>query len=108
MKNVSTSSFNSLSYVIFVFLLTRAPFSADTKNRLIPDFFDTKIHKIEDFHTKTHKSTFFDIGTAGGAGDKSQVCSLFLSFSSLFGFSPVVVSNFDKTREVFAPTAERS
>ena len=30
------------AYVIFVFLLTLAPFSADTKNTLIPDFFTPK------------------------------------------------------------------
>ena len=65
------------TYVIFVFLLTPAPFSADTKNTPIPNFVDTKIHKIQDFHTKTHiilrKAEYFDTGDANGAGDKSQV-----------------------------------
>ena len=44
-------------------------------------FVDTKKHKNPDFHTKTHSFTFFlkpgwkfDTGTAGGAGDKYQVC----------------------------------
>ena len=41
-------------YVIFVILLTPAPFSTDIKNTLIPDFLTPKIHKIHDFHTKTH------------------------------------------------------
>ena len=39
--------------------VTPVPFSADTKYTLIPDFFDTKIHKIQDFYTKTHLFTFF-------------------------------------------------
>ena len=47
-----------MPYVIFVILLTQAPFSTDTKNTQIPDFLTPKKHKIND---------------AGGAGDKYQV-----------------------------------
>ena len=43
-----------IPYVIFVFLLTPAQFSADTKNTLIPDCFTPKYTQIQDFHTKTH------------------------------------------------------
>ena len=39
------------SYVIFVFLLTPAPFSADTKNTLIPDFWHQNTHTLN-FLTK--------------------------------------------------------
>ena len=43
---------HSHPYIIFVILLTPAPFSTDIKNTLIPDFLTPKKHKIHDFHTK--------------------------------------------------------
>ena len=48
-------------YVIFVFLLTPAPFSADTKNTLIPDFLTPKYTKFKIFTPKHTNSHFFDI-----------------------------------------------
>ena len=48
----------TMMVMIFVILLTPAPFPADTKNTLIPDLLTPK-HKILDFHTKTHEFTFF-------------------------------------------------
>ena len=41
------------AYVIFVFLLTPAPFSWHQKHTN-SRFVDTKMHKIQDFRTKTH------------------------------------------------------
>ena len=65
--------------MIFVILLTPAPFSADTKNTLIPNLKTPKNIKFR-FYSHQHTNSLFchqaenvDTGTAGGAGDKSQV-----------------------------------
>ena len=49
-----------IPYVIFVFLLTPAPFSADTKNTLIPNFLKPKYTKFKIFTPKHTNSHFFD------------------------------------------------
>ena len=46
-------------YVRFVILLTPAPFSADTKNILIPDLLTPKNTKFKIFTPKHTKSHFF-------------------------------------------------
>ena len=65
--------------MIFVILLTPAPFSADTKNTLIPNLKTPKNIKFR-FYSHQHTNSLFchqaenvDTGTAGGVGDKYQV-----------------------------------
>ena len=48
------------AYMIFVFLLTPEPFSADTKNTLIPDFLTPKYTKFKIFIPNTIIHIFFD------------------------------------------------
>ena len=48
------------AYVIFVILLTPAPFLTDTKNTLIPDFLTPKNKKIMIFTSKHTNSHVFD------------------------------------------------
>ena len=51
---------SGFSYVIFVILLTPAPFSANTKIHTYSRFLPTKKrHKIQDFYTKTHQFIIF-------------------------------------------------
>ena len=52
----------TIQYVIFVILLTPAPFSTDTKNTLIPDFLTPKNTKFMIFTPKQNNSHFFDTG----------------------------------------------
>ena len=47
------------AYLIFVILLTPAPFSADTKNTPNPDLLTPKTHKIADFYTCERANTTF-------------------------------------------------
>ena len=49
-----------IPYVIFVFLLTPAQFSADTKNTLIPNFLKPKYTKFKIFTPNTLIHIFFE------------------------------------------------
>ena len=55
-----TRSAGAYPYVRFVILLTPAPFSADTKNTLIPDFLTPENPKFMIFTPKHNNSHFFD------------------------------------------------
>ena len=84
--------------MIFVILLTPAPFSTDTKNTLIPDFLTQKNTKFMIFAPKHTNSHFFDTSTAGGAGDKYEVWdeyddnwALSLDFQAATPSSPTIV-----------------